>query len=53
MVRQANIDDIDIINDIFLNVVLWMKENKLKQWRFRDLDWEKMISDIFTQFQSV
>lgn len=46
MVRQANIDDIDTINDIFLNVVLWMKENKLKQWRFRDLDWEKIPFDI-------
>ena len=46
MVRQATIDDINIINGIFLNVVLWMKENKLKQWRFRDLDWERMPFDI-------
>ena len=46
MVRQANIDDIDTINDIFLNVVLWMKEKKLKQWRFRDLNWEKIPFDI-------
>lgn len=53
MVRQANINDIDKINDMFLNVVLWMKENKLKQWRFRDLDWGKIpfnITDFYICF---
>lgn len=53
MIRQATIEDIPLISDIFFNVVLWMKENHLKQWRFRDLEWEKMsfnIHDFFICF---
>lgn len=41
MIRQAKIDDTNLINDIFIDVVLWMKRNYLKQWRFRDLKWGK------------
>lgn len=55
MVRQASIDDVHIINDIFLNVVLWMKRNKLKQWRYHDLDWENIpfnITDFYICFDN-
>lgn len=46
MVRQANSEDTNIINDIFLDVVLWMQKNKLKQWRFHDLDWDVIPFNI-------
>lgn len=53
MIRRANIKDINMIEDIFFNVVLWMKEKKLKQWRFHDLDWNKIpfnINDFYICF---
>lgn len=53
MIRRANYADINLINDIFLDVVLWMQANKLKQWRFHDLDWNIIpfnINDFFICF---
>ena len=53
MVRQAGTNDIPLIEKIFFDVVIWMKKNRLKQWRFSDLDWEKLsfsVKDFFICF---
>lgn len=53
MVRQANTNDIPLIENIFYDVVFWMKEKRLKQWRFKDLDWAKLsfsVNDFYICF---
>lgn len=38
MIRPAKKNDENNIRNLYYSTVVWMSENKLKQWRYRDID---------------
>lgn len=50
MVKQANLDDKFVILEIFYDVVSWMHTYNLRQWRYRDLELDKIYCNIKNYF---
>lgn len=58
MIKQADEKDISVIEDILLDAVIWMKENKLQnQWDEHNIKWNSLsksyqIKDFYIKYEN-
>ena len=58
MIKQANENDIQTIEEILLDAVMWMKKSKLQnQWNEDSIKWDSLsrdyqINDFYIDYQN-